>query len=239
MRRSVLMKSRRSRESCPSRRSRKGGPSCSPQQWPCATADAGGNCSPSATEGLPPMPPTSSPTSKAAPPGWPSRSALDLTNDSAILTALANDVGPEVLFQRQVIAYARKGDAVPAISTSGGSKNIVEALTEARRRGLTTMALVGYDGGRVATERLADNVIVSRSQKIPRIQEAQASTYHVSRARQLDANRLSTNRRVTKCQATRQPHEASASRFNLGAKTGRRGPALGGSRVVSGPHATG
>ena len=62
--------------------------------------------------------------------------ALDLTDDSAILTALANDVGPEVLFQRQVIAHGREGDVAVAFSTSGGSANILLALEEARRRGL-------------------------------------------------------------------------------------------------------
>ena len=62
--------------------------------------------------------------------------------------------------------------------TSGGSPNVILALEEARRRGLVTIALVGYDGGRVAAEGLADHVIVTRSQHIPRIQEAQASAYH-------------------------------------------------------------
>ena len=62
------------------------------------------------------------------PHGWPARRALDLTEDSAILTALANDIGPEVLFQRQVIAHARAGDVALALSTSGSSANIVEAL---------------------------------------------------------------------------------------------------------------
>ena len=116
-----------------------------------------------------------------APQGWPSRPALDLTADSAILTALANDIGSEVLFQRQVIAYGKDADAALAISTSGNSENIVKALTEARRRGLLTIAMVGYGGGSVAGEGLADHVIVSRSQNIPRIQEAQASAYHVLR----------------------------------------------------------
>jgi D-sedoheptulose 7-phosphate isomerase len=116
-----------------------------------------------------------------APQGWPYRRALDLTADSAILTALANDIGAEVLFQRQVIAYGRDGDVALAISTSGNSRNIVEALLEARRRGLATVALVGYDGGRVATGGLADHVIVAPSQHIPRIQEAHASAYHVLR----------------------------------------------------------
>jgi D-sedoheptulose 7-phosphate isomerase len=117
----------------------------------------------------------------AAPQGWPARRALDLTADSAILTALANDIGPEVLFARQIIAYGREGDVALAISTSGDSRNIAEALAEARRRGLGTVALVGYDGGRIARERLADHVVVSPSEHIPRIQEAQASAYHVLR----------------------------------------------------------
>jgi D-sedoheptulose 7-phosphate isomerase len=66
-----------------------------------------------------------------------------------------------------------------ALSTSGNSDNVIAALAEARRRRLTTMAFVGYDGGRVAAESLADHVVVTRSQNIPRIQEAQASAYHV------------------------------------------------------------
>jgi D-sedoheptulose 7-phosphate isomerase len=118
---------------------------------------------------------------RAAPQGWPERRALDLTEDAAILTALANDIGPEVLFARQLIAYGRAGDAALALSTSGNSRNIVEALVEARSRGLATVALVGYDGGRVAAERLADHVVVTPSEHIPRIQEAQASAYHVLR----------------------------------------------------------
>ena len=58
---------------------------------------------------------------------------------------------------------------------------MIEALAEARRRGLVTVAFVGYDGGRIAAEGLADHVVVTRSQHIPRIQEAQASAYHVLR----------------------------------------------------------
>src|SRR5262249_55494304 len=90
--------------------------------------------------------------------------AIDLTDDSAILTALANDVGPEVLFQRQLIAHGREGDVAVAFSTSGGSSNILLALEEARRRGLQTVAIVGYDGGRIAAEGLADHVILAPSE---------------------------------------------------------------------------
>jgi D-sedoheptulose 7-phosphate isomerase len=113
--------------------------------------------------------------------GWPARRALDLTADPAILTAIANDIGPEAIFARQVIAYGGAGDALLALSTSGGSGNVLAALAEARRRGLATIALVGYDGGRIAAEALADHVVVSRSEHIPRIQEAQASAWHVLR----------------------------------------------------------
>jgi D-sedoheptulose 7-phosphate isomerase len=107
------------------------------------------------------------------------RAAIDLTEDTGILTAIANDIGTEAIFSRQVIAYGLASDALLALSTSGGSSNVLAALAEARRRGLVTVALAGYDGGRVAAEQLADFVIVSRSEHIPRIQEAQASAYHV------------------------------------------------------------
>jgi D-sedoheptulose 7-phosphate isomerase len=112
---------------------------------------------------------------------WTPRPALDLTEDTAIITAVANDVGNELIFQRQVIAYGREGDALVALSTSGNSGNVIAALVEARRRGMATVALVGYDGGRVAAEELADHIVVTHSQNIPRIQEAQASTYHALR----------------------------------------------------------
>ncbi len=113
--------------------------------------------------------------------GWPARPAVDLTENAAILTAIANDIGVDAIFQRQVIAHGREDDALIALSTSGNSINVIEALVEARRRGMCTIALVGYDGGRIADEGIADHVIVTRSQHIPRIQEAQASAYHVLR----------------------------------------------------------
>ena len=65
-----------------------------------------------------------------------------------------------------------------AISTSGGSANVLAALQECRRRDVLTVALVGYDGGRILAESLADHVIVTRSEHIPRIQEAQATVLH-------------------------------------------------------------
>jgi D-sedoheptulose 7-phosphate isomerase len=104
--------------------------------------------------------------------------ALDLTEDTAVITAVANDVGVEAVFSRQVIAHGRPGDVLVCFSTSGGSANVLHALDTARRRGLATVAFVGYDGGRILAERLADVVVLSPSEHIPRIQEAQATAYH-------------------------------------------------------------
>jgi D-sedoheptulose 7-phosphate isomerase len=113
--------------------------------------------------------------------GGPARPAIDLTEDTGILTALANDIGPEAIFARQLIAHARAGDVLLALSTSGTSASVIAALAEARRRGMGTIAMVGYDGGRVAADALADHVVISRSEHIPRIQEAQATAYHALR----------------------------------------------------------
>jgi len=115
------------------------------------------------------------------PPGMPPVPAISLAAEPAIVTALANDIGPDVIFLRQLIAHARPGDVAIAISTSGGSRNILAALEEARKRNLTTVALLGYDGGEVLRRGLADHAIVVRSDYIPRIQEVQASIYHVLR----------------------------------------------------------
>ncbi len=114
--------------------------------------------------------------------GWPARPAVDLTADQAIITALANDIGPAAVFARQVIAYGRPGDVLVTLSTSGNSLSVLDALVQARRGGLETVAFVGYDGGRVAADALADHIVISPSQHIPRIQEAQATAYHLLRA---------------------------------------------------------
>ncbi|MBL2015365.1 SIS domain-containing protein, partial [Klebsiella pneumoniae] len=75
-------------------------------------------------------------------------------------TAIANDIGREAIFARQLIAHARPEDVAVGISTSGGSPNILAALDEARKRGLLTVGIVGYDGGRVVGERRADLAVV-------------------------------------------------------------------------------
>jgi D-sedoheptulose 7-phosphate isomerase len=117
----------------------------------------------------------------APPPGFEPVPAVSLAAEPANVTAVANDVGVEAIFLRQLIAHARPDDVAVGISTSGGSANILAALAEARKRGLLTVGLVGYDGGRIVGERLADHAVVVRSDYIPRIQEVQASVYHVVR----------------------------------------------------------
>jgi len=115
------------------------------------------------------------------PPGWGAVPAVSLSAEPANITAIANDIGTEAIFARQLIAHARPEDVAIGISTSGGSANILAALAEARKRGLLTVGIVGYDGGRIVGERLADHAVVVRSDYIPRIQEVQASIYHLLR----------------------------------------------------------
>jgi D-sedoheptulose 7-phosphate isomerase len=117
----------------------------------------------------------------APPPGFGPLPAISLAAEPANITAIANDIGAEAIFLRQLIAHARPEDVAIGISTSGGSANILAALVEARKRGLLTVGIVGYDGGRIVGERLADYAVVVRSDYIPRIQEVQASIYHVLR----------------------------------------------------------
>ncbi len=115
------------------------------------------------------------------PQGFGTIPAVSLSAEPANITAIANDIGTEAIFARQLIAHAKPEDVAVGISTSGGSANILASLAEARKRGLLTVGIVGYDGGRIVAERLADYALVVRSDYIPRIQEVQASIYHVLR----------------------------------------------------------
>src|SRR6185369_10453540 len=70
-----------------------------------------------------------------------------LSNDTAVVTALCNDIGVEVVFARQVAAFGRPADIAVALSTSGNSENLLRGLTEAGRRGMLTIGIAGYQGG--------------------------------------------------------------------------------------------
>jgi len=111
-------------------------------------------------------------------PHWSSLPAIALTNDIAVVTAVGNDVGFENIFARQVIAYGRRGDIAFGISTSGNSANVLMALEQAKKQGLLTVGMTGYDGGKMMRSKALDFCINSSSDHIPRIQEAQATVYH-------------------------------------------------------------
>jgi D-sedoheptulose 7-phosphate isomerase len=100
--------------------------------------------------------------------------AWSLAADQAVVTALGNDVGFELIFSRQVIAHSRPDDIAIALSTSGNSDDLMTALSEAKRRGLLTIGFAGHDGGAMATSPDLDHCFTIRSQSIHRIQESQA-----------------------------------------------------------------
>ena len=100
-------------------------------------------------------------------PGLP---ALALTTDTSILTAVGNDYGYEQLFRRQLEANGVGGDVFLAISTSGNSPNILQALQAARLKGITTFGLTGKTGGKMRD--LCDHCLCVPSEDTPRIQEA-------------------------------------------------------------------
>src|SRR6202030_1415653 len=99
--------------------------------------------------------------------------AMSLVDDRAVLTALANDVGFELVFSRQIIAHGKRGDIAVGFSTSGGSKNVLAAFAEASRRGLLTVGLCGYEGGAMARSESIAHCLVVASDSVHRIQEAQ------------------------------------------------------------------
>lgn len=109
---------------------------------------------------------------------WSPRPALALTNDIAVITAVGNDVGFDNVFSRQVIAFGQPGDIAFGISTSGNSKNVLVAFKQAKKQGLLTVGLAGYDGGEMARSEMVDFCLNAPSSHVPRIQEAQATLYH-------------------------------------------------------------
>ena len=96
-----------------------------------------------------------------------------------MVTALCNDIGVDVIFARQVAAFGRRADIAIALSTSGNSENLMRGLDEAARRGMLTVGIAGYDGGKMAELDSLDYLFVAPSSSVHRIQEAQTTIYHV------------------------------------------------------------
>jgi D-sedoheptulose 7-phosphate isomerase len=111
--------------------------------------------------------------------GRPALTAINLVADMAMLTAVGNDVGFNHIFVRQLVAQARRGDALIGVSTSGNSENLLAAFAKAKEMGLLTIGLSGHDGGRMATSAALDHCLVVRSDSIHRVQETHVAIYHI------------------------------------------------------------
>lgn len=107
----------------------------------------------------------------------PSLPSLALTTDTSNLTAIGNDYGYDKVFSRQLEGMGQRGDLFIGISTSGNSQNIINAFEVAKQKGITTVALVGRDGGMMA--KMADMAIVVPSESTPRIQESHILIGHI------------------------------------------------------------
>ncbi len=105
--------------------------------------------------------------------------AFALGNDTSVVTALCNDIGVGVVFARQLAAFGGTNDIAIGLSTSGSSENLLRAFDEASKRGMLTVGLAGYDGGKMTELDSIDYLFVAPSSSVHRIQEAQTTVYHV------------------------------------------------------------
>ena len=103
--------------------------------------------------------------------------ALNLAQGGSLTSAIGNDYGFDEIFARQVCAFGQRGDLLLAITTSGNSKNILRALEEAKKRSLTSIALLGRDGG--SARGMADVELIVAGDSTARIQEAHKFLLHV------------------------------------------------------------
>jgi len=103
--------------------------------------------------------------------------AIALTTDTSIITSIANDYSFEHVFSKQIKAIGRSGDVMLAISTSGNSENVIQAVNTAKDMGIYTAALTGGDGGRLA--KIVDIPIIVASNSVPRVQEVHIMAGHM------------------------------------------------------------
>ena len=111
--------------------------------------------------------------------GRPALPVINLASDTAMMSAVGNDVGYKHVFLRQVNAHVRQGDGVIGISTSGNSENLLAAFSAAKQRGAVTIALSGGDGGKMFGHADVDHCLVASSDSIHRVQETHVAIYHI------------------------------------------------------------
>jgi D-sedoheptulose 7-phosphate isomerase len=111
--------------------------------------------------------------------GRPALAAVNLGADLAMLSAVGNDVGFDQVFQRQLVAQARRGDALIGVSTSGNSANLIAAFIKAKEMGIVTLGLTGGNGGQMAAPGFLDHCFTVPTDSVHRIQECHVATYHI------------------------------------------------------------
>ncbi len=111
--------------------------------------------------------------------GRPALPAINLVMDTAMISAVANDVGIKHIFTRQLEAHGMKNDGLIGFSTSGNSENILAAYAKAKKLGMTTLGLVGGNGGEMKTSGLVDHCLIVETDSIHRVQEVHVASYHI------------------------------------------------------------
>lgn len=111
--------------------------------------------------------------------GRPALPAINLVMDTALISAIANDVGIKHVFVRQLEAQAQANDGLFGFSTSGNSENLLAAYAKAKRMGITTFGLAGGNGGKMKTSGLVDHCLVVETDSIHRVQEVHVASFHI------------------------------------------------------------
>ena len=111
--------------------------------------------------------------------GRPSLPAFNMNNDNAFFSAVANDVGIEHVFARQIEAHGKKTDCVIGFSTSGNSANLLDGFRKAHKMGLKTIGFAGGSGGEMLASGILDHCLVVETDSIHRVQEVHVACYHI------------------------------------------------------------
>jgi len=111
--------------------------------------------------------------------GRPALPAINLVMDTAMMSAVANDVGIKHIFVRQLEAHGQNNDGLFGFSTSGNSENILAAFDKAKQFGITTFGLAGGNGGDMKASGLVDHCLFVDTDSIHRVQEVHVATYHI------------------------------------------------------------